>query len=138
MPGREQRGFVEQVREIGSGHSRRPPRDDVEVDAVGERLVAPVHAQDPLAPLEIGTVDDDLTVEATRPQQRGVEHVGPVRRRDEDHAGAHVESVELDEHLVERLLAFVVAATDARAALTADGVDLVDEDDGATRMPSRS
>ena len=34
-----------------------------------------------------------------------------------------------DEHLVERLLALVVAAAEAGAALAADRVDLVDEDD---------
>ena len=133
VPRREQRGFVEQVREIGTGHARRATRDDVEVDTFGERLVATVHAQDPLAPLEIGSVDDDLAIESARAQQRGIEHVGPVRRRDEDHAGADVETVELDEQLVQRLLAFVVAAADARAALPADRVDLVDEDDRAPR-----
>src|SRR5690606_8563668 len=35
----------------------------------------------------------------------------------------------LDEQLVERLLALVVAAAEAGAAMTADGVDLVDEND---------
>src|SRR5262249_25589508 len=35
----------------------------------------------------------------------------------------------LDEQLVERLLALVVAAAEARAAVPADGVDLVHEDD---------
>ena len=51
---------------------------------------------------------------------------------------ADVETVELDEQLVQRLLAFVVAAADTRASLPADGVDLVDEDDRAAPPPSRS
>src|SRR5262249_38754658 len=62
-------------------------------------------------------------------QQGGVEDVGTVRRRDEDHALVRLKPVHLDEKLVERLLALVVAAAKARAAATADGVDLVDEDD---------
>ncbi len=41
-----------------------------------------------------------------------------------------VEAVHLDEELVEGLLALVVAAADAGTAVAADGVDLVDEDDG--------
>ncbi len=41
-----------------------------------------------------------------------------------------VEAVHLREHLVEGLLALVVAAAEPGAALAADGVDLVDEDDG--------
>ena len=39
------------------------------------------------------------------------------------------EAVHLDEQLVQRLLALVVAAAEAGAALAADRVDLVDEDD---------
>ncbi len=71
----------------------------------------------------------DLAVEAAGPQQRRVEDVGPVGGRDQDDALALAEAVHLDEQLVEGLLAFVVAAAEAGAALAADGVDLVDEDD---------
>ena len=129
---REQRGFVQQVREVGTGHAGGATRDDVEVHARRDRLVVRVHAQDAFSPCEVRRVDDDLAVEATGSQQRGIEHVGPVRRGDEDHAGAYVEAVELDEHLVERLFPFVVPATHARTALTAHRVDLVDEHDRAS------
>ena len=83
-----------------------------------------------LAALETGSVDADLTVEATGTQECGVEHVGAVGRRDEDDVGLDVKAVHLDQELVEGLLAFVVAAADAGAAVAADGIDLVDEDDG--------
>ena len=63
------------------------------------------------------------------PQQRRVEHVGTVRRGDEDDALVRLEAVHLDEQLVQRLLALVVAAAETGAAVTADGVNLVDEDD---------
>ena len=43
-----------------------------------------------------------------------------------------VEAVHLHEDLVEGLLALVVAATEAGAALAADGVDFVDEDDAGS------
>ena len=39
------------------------------------------------------------------------------------------EAVHLDQHLVQRLLAFVVAAAEAGAAMPPDRVDFVDEDD---------
>ena len=111
----------------------RAPGDDVEVDAVRERLLPAVHREDRLAALEVGTVDDDLTVEATRTQQRGVEDVGAVGGREQDHTLLLVEAVHLDEQLVERLLALVVPTAEAGAAVTADGVDLVDEDDRGRR-----
>jgi hypothetical protein len=54
---------------------------------------------------------------------------GPVGGGDQDDAALGVEAVHLDEQLVERLLALVVTAAHAGAAVPADRVDLVDEDD---------
>jgi hypothetical protein len=92
-----------------------------------------VHVQDLLATPDVGQRDHDLPVEAARAQQRRVEHVGTVGGGDHDDALAGLEAVHLDQQLVQRLLALVVAAAEARAALAADRVDLVDEQD-AGRM----
>ena len=81
------------------------------------------------AALHVRPVEDDLAVEAAGAQQRRVEHVGAVGGGDDDHVGVRVEAVHLDQDLVEGLLALVVRAAEAGAALAADGVDLVDEDD---------
>ena len=80
-------------------------------------------------PFMSGPVEDDLAVEAARAQQRRVEDVGSVGGGDDDHVRVRVEAVHLDEDLVEGLLALVVRAAEAGAALAADRVDLVDEDD---------
>ena len=101
----------------------------VEVDLLRERLAARVDLEDLGAALAVGAVDHDLAVEAARAQQRRVEDVGPVGGRDEDDVVRHREAVHLDEQLVERLLALVVAAAEAGAAVAPDGVDLVHEDD---------
>src|SRR3546814_14943934 len=79
--------------------------------------------------LEGGWGDDDLTVETARTEEGGVEHVGGVGRRDDDDAFVGFEAVHLDEQLVERLLALVVAVAEPGAAMAADRVDFVDEDD---------
>ena len=85
--------------------------------------------EDAFAALHVGTVDDDAAIEAAGTEQRRIEHVGPVGRRDEDDAFVRLEAVHLDEQLVQRLLALVVAAAEAGAAMAADRVDLVDEHD---------
>ena len=126
----EQRGLVEHVGQVGTGEAGRAARDAEQVDVLRDRLAARVHLEDLVAAVEVGGVDLDLAVEAARAQQRRVEHVGTVGRRDQDDAAAHVEAVHLDEQLVEGLLALVVAAAHAGAAVATDGVDLVDEDDG--------
>ena len=80
LAGREQRGLVHEVGEVGAREPGRAAGDHVEVDArrrAASRRRAP---EDRLAALEVGAVDDDLAVEAAGPQQRGVEDVGPVRR----------------------------------------------------------
>ena len=86
-------------------------------------------AEDFLAAFDVGQVHGDLAVEAAGAEQGGVEHVGAVGGGDDDHAFLGVEAVHLDEQLVERLLAFVVAAAHAVAAVAADGVDFIDEDE---------
>ena len=71
----------------------------------------------------------DAAVETARPKQRGVQHVGAVCGRDEDHTRVRLETIHFHEQLIEGLLSLVVAAAQAGEALSAHGVDLVDEDD---------
>ena len=109
-------------------------REHVEVELFPERLALRMHLEDLAAALAVGAVDDDLTVEAAGAQERRVEDVGAVRGRDEDDVVLQLEPVHLDEELVQRLLALVVAAAEAGPAVAADGVDLVDEDDAGARL----
>ena len=94
-----------------------------------ERLALGVHFEDRLAAVDVGRGQHDLAVEAARPQQGRIEHVGAVGGGDDDDVGVRVEAVHLDQDLIQGLLALVVRAAQAGAALAADGVDLVDEDD---------
>src|SRR6185436_4233861 len=84
---------------------------------------------DAVAALEVRARDDDPPVEAAGALERRVQHVRAVGGGDEDHALVGLEAVHLHQQLVEGLLALVVTAAQAGAAVAADGVDLVDEDD---------
>ena len=94
-----------------------------------ERHLAHVHSQDLLAALHVRQVDHHLAVEAARAQQRRIEHVGTVGGGDHDHAFAAFEAIHLDQQLVQGLLALVMTAAEAGAAMAADRIDFVDEDD---------
>ncbi len=83
----------------------------------------------PRRPAEVGARHGDATVEAARAKDRRIEDVGAVGGGDDDHALVRLEAVHLDQELVEGLLALVVTTAETRAAVPADGVDLVDEDD---------
>ena len=129
LTGGQQGRLVEDVGQISTRESGGALGDLSEIDFLGQGFVRGMDLEDVLAALHVRGFDGDLPVEAARAQQRRVEDIGAVGRGDEDDIGLDVEAVHLHEELVERLLAFVVAATHAGAALAADGVDLVDEDD---------
>ena len=129
LAGGQQCGLVDDVRQIGTRHTRGALGQTVEVRVGVDRLALCVDVEDRLAARHVGVADGDLAVETARTQKSRVEDVGPVGGRDQDDAGTLTESVHLDEQLVEGLLALVVSAAQAGAALTSDGVDLIDEDD---------
>ncbi len=131
---REQRGLVEQVFQIRAGEAGRALGNVVQIDVLAERLAAGVDLQDVGAALDIGQADVHLPVEAAGAEERVIENVGAVCCRHDDNALVIVEAVHFHEQLVECLLALVVAAAETGAALTADGVDLVDEHDGGGNL----
>ena len=82
-------------------------------------------------------LDGDPAVEAARAEERRVEDLGTIRRREHDHVRAGLEPVHLRQDLVQRLLALVVTAADAADAASAgasDRVELVDEDDRGSAL----
>ena len=122
-------GLVHEVGQVGAGEAGRLAGQVLRVDGLVERLALGVDLQDGHAAAQVRPVEDDLAVEAAGPQQGRVQDVRPVGGGDDDHVGVRVEAVHLDQDLVEGLLALVVGAAQAGAALAADRVDLVHEDD---------
>ncbi len=130
LAGGQQCGLVEHVGQVGAGETRGTARHALEIDVGTHRLALGMHLEDLETPLQVRGLDGDLPIETSRAQQRGIQHVGPVGGGDQDDSAADVETVHLDQQLVQRLLALVVTAAHAGATVPADGVDLVDEDDG--------
>src|SRR5579864_7501688 len=129
VAGRVERRLVHQIGDVGPAEARRAACEHPKVDVIGQGNLLGVDHQNPFAALDVGTVHDDAAVEATGAKEGRVEHIGPVRGRDQDHAFVRLEPVHLDEELVQRLLPLVVPAAEARAAMAADRIDFVDEDD---------
>ena len=127
---REQRRLVEDVCQVRAGHTGGTLGQLLDVDIFRQRFTFGVDLENLLAAGKIRVGHRDLAVEAARAQQRLVEDVRAVGRRDEDDALAVAEAVHLHEELVQRLLALIVAAAGTSAtAGTTHGVDLVNEDD---------
>jgi hypothetical protein len=129
-----QRGLVDEVGEVGSREAGRVLGDPLEVHIERQRFPLRVHGEDRLAGGELGPIDENTAVEAAWAQQRGIEHVGTIGGRDDDHEVAALEAVHLRQQLVQRLLALVVAPAEAGAPRAPDRVDLVDEHDGGRAL----
>ena len=127
--GKESR-LVEQVFQIRTGETGGGLGNGIEVYFGIKVLVLSMQTQDCFSALDIRHTHVDLTVEASRAQQRGVKDVGTVGRRDDNNTFVETEAVHFHQHLIQSLLALIVTAAQTRAALTADGVDFIDEDDG--------
>ena len=89
-----------------------------------------MNAQNRLAAAPSGVADGDLPVEPVGTQQRRVENILAVRRRQQITPSFTAEATShLDEKLVERLLALVVACRPCRARSVAHRIDFIDKDD---------
>src|SRR2546429_7482490 len=75
----------------------------------------------------IGQINHDLAVKSSRAEERRVKNIRPVRRGNDDDAFLGIETVHLDEQRIERLFAFIVAATEAMSAASTYCVNFVDE-----------
>ena len=126
----EQCRLVEQILQIRAGKSGGGFGNRIKVDIACERLAARMDFEDLLTTLHIRCADIDLTVKASRTEQRRIQNVLTVGRRDDDDTFVGAEAVHLNQQLVERLLALVVSAAQSGASVASDRVDLVDEHDG--------
>src|SRR6202022_2441480 len=124
--------LVHEVGQVGAAEAGGERRHLVELQRWRELHLARVDLQDGFAAAPVGPVDQHLPVEAAGTQQRGVEDLRPARRAQQDDPDRGVETVELGQELVQRLLLLVVAASETRerGAGAAERVQLVDEDDG--------
>src|ERR1041385_3060082 len=95
-----------------------------------------MNIQNRLTSRHISKVHGDLTIEPSGSRERLVENVRPVSRSDDDHRARLIESIHLDEQLVERLILIGGGGVAATAALASESVNLVDKDDAGRKLPA--
>ena len=129
----EQGRFIDQVGQIGTGHSRRSTCKNVRLDVRRKRYLAHVHDKNLFPATDVRQRDNHLTVKTTRTHQCRIKDVRTVGRSDHDDTDTGLEAVHLNQHLVQCLFAFVIATAQTRSTLAADRIKLVDKND-ARRM----
>ena len=91
-----------------------------------------MHLEDAFASTDVREWDHDLPVEPPRSQESGIKDVGPVAGRNENDAIIRLESVHLDQQLVQCLLTLVVTSAKTGATMPSHSIDLVDENDAGS------
>ena len=107
----------------------RTPRQLGPIHPVIHRHLPTMDPQDLRPRLLVRQRELNLPIQPPTPQQRRIQHIDPVRRREDFDAVVGREAVELVEEFEHRALDLAVAGFLAVEALRAHGVELVDEDD---------
>src|SRR5579872_992609 len=84
--------------------------------------------EDRQAPTPVGAIHSHAAVKTTGAQQCLVKSIGSVRRGNDYYRLSSIKTIHLDEQLVQCLFALIIGV-DAGAALSTNGVNLVNEDD---------
>ena len=96
----------------------------------GQLAVAQIDLEDFGPAFAVGLLDFDLDVEASGTKYRFVENIETVGGSNDDHFAVVGKAVHLHEQLVQGLLVLFVSTAFALATFLADGIELVDEEEG--------
>jgi len=94
---RQQRRFVNKVHQVGAGEVGRTPRYIFQIDIIGKGDVTRVHFQYSDTAAQVGPIHNYLAVKTAGAQQRRIEYIGPVGRRQHYYALIGFKPVHLDE-----------------------------------------
>ena len=130
---REDRRVVEDTIDVRAGETNGSLGQGAEINVWIDMLVAGVDLENRFASFLVGQGNRDGAVKASRAAKSRVKDVVAVRCGDDKDTGVGFEAIHFDEQLVESLLAFVVAAAQTSAALAANGIDFVNENQAGGR-----
>src|SRR5205085_11102623 len=80
------RGFVDDIRQIGTSETRSSASDNTYINSFIERYLSRVDLKNSFTTANIRTTHNYTSIKAARAEQRRIENVGPVGRSHQDHA----------------------------------------------------
>ena len=121
--------LIHKVRQIRTREARGATRNDAQIYVGTKWRFTRMHAQNLFTPFDVRIANSHLTVKTTWTQQRRVQNIFAVCRRDNDNAFVGFKTIHLNQQLVQRLLTLIVATTVASATCTTNRIDLIDKHD---------
>src|SRR5699024_10520217 len=126
---RQQGCLIEHIRQIRTRETGGALGQSVQINIYNQRLALSMNLQNFQAPLKRWSFDRYLTVETARTQQGRIQDVGTVGCSNQNDVRVLIETIHLDQQLVQCLFAFVISTTDTGATVTTNGVDLINKND---------
>ena len=123
----EKSSFIQEIFKISACESLSSLSDDLKINIRTQGFIFSMNFEDLLTSLNIRITDNDLSVESSRSEQSWVEDITAVGGSDNDNAFVACETVHFNEQLVKCLFTFIVTAAETGTSVTADSIDLVDE-----------
>eukprot|EP01136_Pigoraptor_vietnamica_P001185 Opistho-1_new@27482 len=134
---RKRRRAAHDTGELGAAVVLRERRELEKVHVIGEAVarldLRRVDLEDLHAPVLVGKRNLHLDLQTTRPGERLVDHVLPVRHANHEHVVQLVHAVHLGEKLVDDRVVHARVVV-ARPALLANGINLVENDNVERRV----
>src|SRR5581483_5806554 len=93
-----------------------------------------MHGKDSFSTTNVGFIQHDTAIKASRAQKCRVKHVGPVGGCDDDDIGMFIKTIHLDEQLVQSLLSLIIAAHPGIITLATNGIDLVNKHNAGSML----
>mmetsp|Transcript_5696 Transcript_5696/g.8390 ORF Transcript_5696/g.8390 Transcript_5696/m.8390 type:complete len:204 (+) Transcript_5696:1126-1737(+) len=88
-----------------------------------------MYTKDAGTSLEVGKVNGNLTVETSRTEEGVIEDIKTVGSGNGDDSRVAIETVHLNQNLVQGLFTLVVTSSESCTTLTSNGINLINEDD---------
>ena len=134
IPGGHNGRFIQQVAQIRSGKAGGGPGNGAQAYGIVQLFILGVNPEDLLPALHIRAVYLNLAVKPAGTQQRGIQNIRTVGGCQNNNALGMAKPIHLHQQLVQSLLLFIMAAAQARSALAAYGIDLIDEHNGRSQL----
>src|SRR3989304_6111427 len=120
-------GLVRKILKVSAGHTRSPPRQNLEVDIIRHHLTPDMDFNDCLPFFPARPVYHNMPVEPSRPQKGGIQHVRPVCCGNDYRFFMGIKSVHFTQKLVQCLLPFIMSASKPCTARASYSIYLVYE-----------
>ena len=133
-PRRQQRRLIHQIRQISTRKPRRPSSQRIQINLHRNRLPPRMHLQNTPPTTPIRTINHNLTIKPTRPQQRRIQNIRTIRSRNQNNIILQLKPIHLHQQLIQRLLTLIMPPTQTSPTMPPNRINLIHKHNTRRRL----